>query len=75
MRTAALVAVAAAVMGLVVSPGLHGNSGEAVVLWTDRASATLAYFLAGLLAALVTRGAIELLRAEVPIGVRAGRVP
>ena len=74
LRTAALVAVAAAVMGLVVSPGLHGNSGEAVVLWTDRASATLAYFLAGLLAALVTRGAIELLRAEVPIGVRAGLI-
>ena len=74
LRAAAFVAVAAAVMGLVVSPGLHGNSGEAVVLWTDRASAALAYLLAALLGALVVRGTIELLRSEVPLGLRAGLI-
>jgi hypothetical protein len=70
LRATAFVAVAAAVMGLVVSPGLHGNSGEAVVLWTDRTSAALAYFLVALLAGLVLRGTFELLRSEVPSGIR-----
>lgn len=74
LRATAFVAVAAAVMGLVVSPGMHGNSGEAVVLWTDRVSATLACFLAGLLAALVLQGTVELMRSEVPVAVRAGLV-
>jgi len=74
LRASAFVAVGAAIMGLVVSPGLHGNSGESVVLWTDRASAALAYLLAGLLAALLFRGTVELLRADVPVGVRAGLI-
>jgi hypothetical protein len=69
-----LAAVAAAAMGLVVSPGLHGNSGEAVVEWTDRATAVLAYFLAAMLATLVARGTVELMRSEVSIGARAGLV-
>jgi hypothetical protein len=71
LRTTAFVAVAAAIMGLVVSPGLHGNSGEAVVLWSDRTSAALSYFLVALLAGLVVRSTFELLRSEVPAGIRA----
>jgi hypothetical protein len=74
LRATALVTVAAAVMGLVISPGLHGNSGEAVVLWTDRGSAALAYFVAALFAALILWGTVQLLRAEVPVGIRAGLI-
>jgi hypothetical protein len=74
LRATALVTVAAAVMGLVVSPGLHGNSGEAVVLWTDRGSAALAYFVAALFAALILWGTLQLLRAEIPVGIRAGLI-
>lgn len=74
LRATAFVAVAAAVMGLVVSPGMHGNAGEAVVLWTDRASAALAYFAAGLLGSLVLWGTVELLRADVRVSIRAGLI-
>jgi len=74
LRAAALAAVAAAGMGLVVSPGLHGNSGESTIQWTDRASAALAYFLAAILAGLVIQGTVELARSQVPIGARAGLI-
>ncbi len=64
LRTAAFVAVAAGVMGVIVAPGARGNTSEQVVVRADWASACLAYFLVGLLVALVLWGGIELVRSR-----------
>jgi|HubBroStandDraft_1064217.scaffolds.fasta_scaffold14928_2 hypothetical protein len=62
LRMAALVAVAAAVAGVIVAPGVHGNAGEAVVVASDAAAATLGCFLFLLLVPVIVLGGIELLR-------------
>jgi hypothetical protein len=64
LRSAAFAASAAGIMGVIVAPGMHGNAGEAIVVWTDRGAAALAYFLIALLITLVLRGALELQRAR-----------
>jgi hypothetical protein len=62
LRTAAFVAVAAGVMGVIVAPGAHGNTSDLVVVRVDWAAACLGYFLVALLVALVAWGGLELLR-------------
>jgi hypothetical protein len=64
LRVAAFAAVAAGITGLLVAPGVRGNASESVVVAADRASAAFAYFLVGLLVALVLWGATELVRAR-----------
>ncbi len=64
LRFAAFTAVAAGVIGVLVAPGVRGNATESVVVAADRTSAALAYFLVGLLVALVLWGATELVRAH-----------
>jgi hypothetical protein len=62
LRTAAFVAVAAGIMGVIVAPGAHGNTSDQVVVRVDWTAACLGYFLVGLLIALVAWGALELVR-------------
>jgi len=62
LRMAAFVAVAAAAAGVIVAPGVHGNAGEAVVVASDAAAATLGCFLFLLLVPIIVLGGIELLR-------------
>jgi hypothetical protein len=62
LRTAAFVAVAAGIMGVIVAPGAHGNTSDLVVVRVDWAAACLGYFLIALLVALVAWGGVELLR-------------
>jgi hypothetical protein len=64
LRPTALAAVAAGAMGVIVAPGVRGNTSEQVVVWMDSASAALAYFLMTLLVALVIWGVLELLHAR-----------
>lgn len=64
LRTAAFVAVAAGAMGVIVAPGLHGNTSERVVVFADGLSAVLGYFLGVLLVLLVLWGGVELVRAQ-----------
>jgi hypothetical protein len=74
LRTVAFVAIVAGVVGTILAPGMRGNAGELVVSWMDVASATLSFFLVALLLALLVWGAVELLKAVVPVEVRAGLV-
>jgi hypothetical protein len=75
LRTSALAAVAAAAMGVIVAPGMRGNASEPVVVKAEEASAILAYFLMGLLVALVLRGATELVRAHaIALGARVAMI-
>jgi hypothetical protein len=62
LRVAALVAVAAAIAGVVVAPGVHGNAGDAIVVASDQAAAILGCFLFLLLVPVIVLGGIELLR-------------
>jgi hypothetical protein len=62
LRTAAFVAVAAGLMGVIVAPGAHGNTSDLVVVRVDWLAACLGYFLVGLLIALAAWGGFELLR-------------
>jgi hypothetical protein len=64
LRTASFVAVAAGAMGVIVAPGLHGNTSERVVNFADDLSAVLGYFLGLLLVVLVLWGGVELVRAQ-----------
>jgi hypothetical protein len=64
LRVAALAAVAAAVVGVIVAPGVHGNAGEVVVVVADQAAATLGCFLFLLLVPVIVLGGVELLRAR-----------
>jgi hypothetical protein len=70
LRAASLAAIVAGATGLIVAPGVRGNAGERVVVWTDRVSALTAYFLVGLLVSLVLWGALELVRSR-GVGVLA----
>jgi hypothetical protein len=60
LRAAALTAFVGGFAAVIVLPGARGNASEEVVVWADRVTATLAYFLAGLLTALLIWGGIEL---------------
>jgi hypothetical protein len=62
LRVAAFTAVAAGVMGLIVAPGVRGIANEHAVVGAEGTAATLAYFLVGLLVALLLWGALELVR-------------
>jgi hypothetical protein len=53
-------------MGIIVAPGLHGNTTENVIVYADWASLSLANFLGVLLALLIVWGGIELVRARGP---------
>jgi hypothetical protein len=71
LRASAYASVAAGTVGVIVAPGVRGNAGEGVVVWADRLSAVLAYFLLSLLVALIARGSFELVRSHtIPAGVR-----
>ncbi len=74
LRAASLVAVAAAVAGVIVAPGLRGNAGDLTVLLADRGSAFLAFALAAMLIALVLGGAVQLVQSSAPIAVRSGLI-
>jgi len=62
LRTAGFAAVVAGMVALVVAQGVHGNASQAIVIWADAASASLAYFLGAVLFGLVVWGAVELMR-------------
>ena len=64
LRVTAFTAVAAGITGVLVAPGVRGNASESIVVAADRVGAALAYFLVGLLVALVLWGATELVRAR-----------
>jgi hypothetical protein len=71
LRLASWVAVVAAVLGVIVAPGVRGNAGESVVLATDWTSRAVGCFLMGALIALFLEGTLELLRThELPIAAR-----
>jgi hypothetical protein len=72
LRTTALTAVVAGAAAVIVLPGARGNASEYVVVWADRITATLAYFLLGLLTSLIIWGAVELarIRSTAPIVAR-----
>lgn len=64
LRTAAIGAVAAGVMGLIVAPGVRGNASESVVVWVERAASTFTYFLVEVLVTVLLWGALEIARAR-----------
>jgi hypothetical protein len=68
LRSSALAAVASGIAAVIVLPGLRGNASESVVVWADRVTATLAYFLLGLLISLLIWGGIDLGRVRGNIG-------
>jgi hypothetical protein len=72
LRTTALTAVVAVAAAVIVLPGARGNASEYVVVWADRATSTLAYFLLLLLVLLIIWGAVELarVRSQAPIVTR-----
>jgi hypothetical protein len=74
LRAASFVAVAAAIAGVIVAPGLRGNSGELTVMWADRASAFFAFLLAAMLMSVVLGGAVQLILSSAPLPVRFGLV-
>jgi hypothetical protein len=64
LRTAAIVAGGAGILGVIVAPGVRGNASEGVVDAMDRVSGAFAFFLLLVLVALAVWGALELLRAR-----------
>jgi hypothetical protein len=64
LRTAAFVAVAAGIMGVIVAPGAHGNTSDLVVVRVDLVASCLGYFLVTILVALIVWGGAELLRMQ-----------
>ncbi len=69
LRTSALTAVVAGAAAVIVLPGTRGNASEDVVVWADRVTSALAYFLLGLLTSLIIWGAIELTRVRGSIAL------
>ena len=59
LRATAFCGVLAAVMGMVIAPGMRGTATEKIVQATDRIAGTLAYVLYGLVIALLIRGGYE----------------
>ena len=74
LRTASFVAVAAAIAGTIVAPGLRGNASDATVHMADWASAFLAFLLAPMLMAVVLDGALQIMLSSAPPAVRVGLV-
>jgi hypothetical protein len=71
LRAIAACSVVAAVVGVLVAPGLHGNATDAIVNWGDRAAAVTAYAMAILVCAGVAMATAELIgsrRAETAVG-------
>jgi len=62
LRIAAVGGFLAAVMGVLVAPGLRGLANDRVVDAVNRVAWTLAYFMTGLLGALIVMAAFELSR-------------
>jgi hypothetical protein len=74
LRAASFVAVAAAIAGVIVAPGLRGNAGDEAVHLADWVSAFLAFLLASMLMAVVLGGALQIMLSHAPVAVRAGLV-
>jgi hypothetical protein len=72
LRAASFVAVAAAIVGTIVAPGLRGNAGDVAVHRADWASAFLAFLLASMLIAVVLAGALQVMLSSAPTAVRSG---
>jgi hypothetical protein len=71
LRTSAFAAALAGIVGVLVAPGVRGNTGEPTVIVVDWASATLDAFLMGALMALWLDATLELMRThEIPVAVR-----
>jgi hypothetical protein len=62
LRAAAFVAVAAALAGVIVAPGVRGNAGESIVVLSDGVASTLGCFLFLLLVPAIVLGGVELFR-------------
>jgi hypothetical protein len=62
LRSAAILSVGAAILGIILSPGLRGNAPGVVVDAADRAAQVLGYVMYGLLLVLVVRATVEILR-------------
>ncbi len=72
MRAIGVCAVVAAVLGVIVAPGLHGNATDAVVNLWDRVSTVFAYAMAILVSAGIVLATVDLIashRAESIPGV------
>jgi hypothetical protein len=75
LLTAAVVAVAAKISGVVIAPGLRGLASQKTMDVVDVATAALAYTLTGLLVALLCTGSFELARARrIGLGARSAVV-
>jgi hypothetical protein len=72
LRAAALTAFVGGFAAAIVQPGVRGNASEQVVVWVDRLTATLAYFLLLLLMPLLVWGSVELgrMRGNAPAVTR-----
>jgi hypothetical protein len=64
LRATAFAAVAAALAGIIVAPGVRGNAGEAMVVVSDQAAATLSCFFLILLVPVILVGGMEVVRAR-----------
>jgi hypothetical protein len=62
LRTTAVVAFFAALMGVIIAPGLRGLAKDRVVNASNRLAWTLAYVMSGLLVALIVTATLELSR-------------
>jgi hypothetical protein len=73
LRATSLVAIAAAAMGTLVTPGIRGNASDAVVVAVEQCSSTLGYALLLLLVGLTCLATIALVRArEIGVASRTG---
>jgi hypothetical protein len=72
---ASWVAVGSALLGVIVAPGVRGNTGESVVIASDLASRAMGCFLMGALIALFLEATLELLRtSELPAVARVALI-
>ncbi|HXX66347.1 MAG TPA: hypothetical protein VEK07_04145 [Polyangiaceae bacterium] len=75
LRSTAVVAVAASILGVIVAPGVVGNASELGVNLSQGAACVLAWFLLGLLLALFLSGTLELIKSgEVSVIARFGLI-
>ncbi len=75
LRATALMAALAALMGMLVVPGLQGNAREATVIWGERISAVLAYVTTAGLVTLLSFAGYELMyRTRLGTGTRLAAI-